>query len=368
MFVDQGFDFHLFQVGKPQQHLVLANGGPFGEHPILATTARFLAVHDLPLNSGGNHDFAIGDLLLNLGQLALFDFQGFLIVGGFDLGGFNVAGQANQLLFAGNLFQYFQLFQPEFLEVLGFLQIVAGPGDGKLIRVFLGLGDEALAGELGAVLEHGPGLGGFLLGRGNLSLGVKDLVFDRLLRLNERTFLVLTLCGHSSFQSRFGLNHCSLGIGQRDFLLLLFLLKAGGVKLDEEVARFHDRPFLNHLDHRECAVPSPSDAANLDVLATLDLPLVEDLGDEVSFFGRRDQRVKGGIASTLFLQKQKAKQQHRQSGDDDQNHRSGDPLPAFENLPVVESNAGPGKLWGRGALSNTFHGRWPVGQEASDWG
>jgi hypothetical protein len=96
--------------------------------------------------------------------------------------------------------------------------------------------------------------------------------------------------------------------------------------------------------------------------------LVEDLGDEVSFFGRRDQRVEGGIASTLFLQKQKAKQKHRQSGDDDQNHRSGDPLPAFENPPVVESNAGPGKLGGRGALSNTFHGRWPVGQEASDWG
>ena len=66
--------------------------------------------------------------------------------------------------------------------------------------------------------------------------------------------------------------------------MLLFLLEAGCIELDEEVAGFYKRAFLNDLDHGECAVTGPGEAADFDVFATLNFTLVENLRDKISLF------------------------------------------------------------------------------------
>ncbi len=129
---------------------------------------------------------------------------------------------------------------------------------------------KALAGQLGAVFENCPGLGGFLASGRDLGLGVEDFVFDRLLDWTNVPSSYSRFEATAASEGGFGLNHGRLGIGQGDFLLLQFLFEAGCIELDEEVARFDHGPFLDDLDDGECPIAGPGQTADFDVLAALD--------------------------------------------------------------------------------------------------
>ena len=98
------------------------------------------------------------------------------------------------------------------------------------------------------------------------------------------------------------------GMSEQDLHLLLLQLffKASGIELHEEIASLNQRALGDHGQNVERSVTSSSLTTDLNVFATLNFPLVEDLGnelpfnhgfrdwlDKVRFLGRRENVIPG---------------------------------------------------------------------------
>ena len=174
--------------------------------------------------------------------------------------------------------------------------------------------------KLDAVFQNCFRLVQFLLRHQDAGFRVKDFVFNRLFCFDENAFLVFIQGGLCRFQCRFRLNFGGLGIGQLDLLLLPFRFKNGLIQPYQEVAAFNQRSFGHNFDNSQLSISGPCITTDLDVLATLNFSLVQNLGDELSLNNESRDRLEFCFSDLGTVVQPVAAVSNQRQGHDDHQH------------------------------------------------